>query len=123
MNSIEASEIKRQLEMLVRKYASTENGKWIYDIEWLKIPVELKELEGDVMGKYAFGKIVLRESYEPSLIFSTYIHELRHRWQWLQNPLKYIIGKVIRPIIEIDAYHQQDLADQWMDNEKANQTA
>ena len=117
MNDIEKAEIKRQLEAMVRKYAATKNGSWIYDIEWLKIPVELKELSGDVMGKYSFGKIILRESYEPKLIFSTYVHELRHRWQWVTSPIRYIIGKLFRPLIEIDAYKQQDLADAWLDNE------
>ena len=114
MNSIEKAEIKRQLEVMIRQYSMTDEGKWIYDIEWLKIPVDLQELKGDVLGKYSFGKIILRESYDAKLIFSTYVHELRHRWQWVMNPIKYIFGKVFRPLIEKDAYAQQDLAEKWV---------
>ena len=114
MNDLERDEITRCLQALVRRYCLTESGKWISDFEWAKIPVELKDLGGDVVGKYSFGKIILKESYEPNLIFSVYVHELRHRWQWITNPVKYIIGKVIRPIIERDAYHQQDLAEKWI---------
>ena len=121
MTDLERNEIKQQLQLLVRKYCLVESGKWISDFEWTKIPLELKELKGDVMGKYSFGKIILRESYIPELIFSTYVHELRHRWQWITNPVKYIIGKVIRPIIERDAYHQEDLAEKWIEeNRTAN---
>ena len=114
MNDLERDEIKRQLVMLVRKYCLTEEGAWITDFEWTKIPVELKELKGSVMGKYSFGKIIIRECYDANIIFSTYVHELRHRWQWLKNPLMYICGKVIRPIIEKDAYAIQDKAEKWI---------
>lgn len=118
MNYVEQDEIKRQLQILAHKYCLTEQGKWLTDFEWVKIPVEFEELRGDVCGKYAFGKIILKDCHDAKLIFSVYIHELRHRWQWIQNPVKYVIGKVFRPLIEKDAYAQQDLADEWVVNVK-----
>ena len=118
MNDVEKDEILRQLKHMVMNYCQTEKGRWITQLEWGKIPVELRDdLKDDVMGMYSFGKIVLRGSYDARLIFSTYVHELRHRWQWVTNPITYIIGKVIRPLIERDAYRQENIADDWINNQ------
>ena len=102
----------------------TEDGKWLNDFRWADVPVAFEgTLPGDIAGLYSFGGIVLLHA-DVSTIFPIYVHELRHRWQWEKNPLKYIIGKLYRPLIENDADREQIYADEWfcarVDMERAN---
>lgn len=102
-----------ELKDKVWRYSQTEQGKWLNDIDWQSVPVEFEgTLPGDIAGLYSFGGIVLLEA-DVSTIFPIYVHELRHRWQWKKNPLKYIIGKLYRPLIEDDADREQQKADDW----------
>lgn len=84
---------------------------WLDAIDWAAIPVDIRPAEKmprDVLGMYSFGKIVLMESLSAHAIFPTYIHELRHRWQWKTRPIAYLVGKVIRPLIEADAVDAEE---------------
>ena len=104
-----------QLKKWTQKYAETPEGAWLNDIEWDDVPlVVMSEFRNpDVMGMYSFGRIYVRDT-NLELIFAIYIHELRHRWQWKTKPIFYLIGKVVRPLIENDAYSIQDKADAWI---------
>lgn len=101
------------LDAITVKYAQTEEGKWLNDIDWRSVPVEFTDLPFGIVGTYSWGKIKLLPSPDVGLIFPVYIHELRHRWQSQKHPLKYIIGKLYRPIIEKDADDQELLAETW----------
>ena len=105
-----------ELKKLANEYAKTEDGKWLNDIDWIKVPVSFEDLKGDIMGYHFFGNVVLREVYDISLIFDIYIHELRHVWQSKKHPLKYLIGKIFRFIIENDALKEEAKALKWFDN-------
>ena len=111
----EKDSMVRELKGLAHEYAGTIAGSWLNGIDIDAVPVELVEMRGDVVGKAMCGCILLRECSVPSLLFGTYIHELRHIWQWKKHPIQYIIGKIIRPLIERDAEEQEWLADRWMD--------
>ena len=102
-----------ELKVNVGLYSQTEDGKWLQEFAWADVPVSFKDkLPGDIAGLYSFGGIVLLD-VDVSTIFPIYVHELRHRWQWKKNPLKYLIGKLYRPLIEDDAYMEQEKADNW----------
>lgn len=102
------------LKRYARLYAKTEDGKWLNDFDWENIPViTISKLPGDIVGMYSFGKIVILDT-NVEIIFSTYIHELRHRWQWKKSPIKYIIGKIYRPLIEDDADAETVKADTYI---------
>ena len=102
-----------QLQIKVGQYSETPNGKWLKTFDWADVPVVFKDdLPGYIAGYYSFGGIVLLRA-DLSTIFPIYVHELRHRWQWKKNPLKYIIGKLYRPLIENDADEHQKYADDW----------
>jgi hypothetical protein len=103
-----------QLKRYAKLYAETAEGDWLNSFDWQKVPViTISELPRDVVGMYSFGKIVLLDT-NVELIFSTYIHELRHRWQWKKSPLKYIVGKIYRPLIEDDADLETVKADEFI---------
>jgi len=110
----EQLEVVAKLKNLALRYCMTQEGRWITQIDWPAIPVELADLKGDVMGTYSFGAILLRKCPDANMLFGTYIHELRHRWQWEKHPFTYIIGKIYRPLIEKDACVQEGLADNWI---------
>lgn len=102
-----------KLKVKIEQYSETPSGKWLKDFDWSSVPVTFKDkFPGDVAGYYSFGKIVLLNT-DIFTIFPIYVHELRHRWQWKKNPLKYIIGKLYRPLIQNDAYAEQDKATEW----------
>ena len=101
------------LKVNVGLYSQTPSGNWLNEFAWADVPVAFKnELPGDIAGLYSFGGIVLLRA-DLSTIFPIYVHELRHRYQWKKNPLKYLIGKLYRPLIEDDAYMEQEKADNW----------
>lgn len=104
-----------ELKALAASYAAERDGRWLTEVNWRDVPVTMKELPEDVCGKYSFGKISLRECLEPSFIFPTYIHELRHHWQWKKHPIFYLVGKIIRPLIEDDAVCQETAAENWLE--------
>ena len=102
-----------ELKDEVWRYSQTEDGQWLNNIDWIDVPVSFKDkLPGDIAGLYSFGGIVLLHA-DLSTIFPIYVHELRHRYQWKKNPLKYLIGKLYRPLIEDDADMEQEKADNW----------
>ena len=109
-----------QMRQQTMQYSMTESGKWLNDFVWSDVPVEFRpesELPKDVMGMYNFGTIVLRDAGGCLVyIWPTYIHELRHRWQWKRHPIWYLIGKIffLRFLIENDAYAEEDKAEAWM---------
>lgn len=104
-----------QLKRYAHLYSKTADGAWLNDFDWQKVKlVTISEFRNpDIMGMYSFGKITVRDT-NVELVFSTYIHELRHRWQWEQNKLKYIFGKIYRPLIEDDADRETVKADEWI---------
>lgn len=102
-----------ELKDKVWRYSQTEAGKWLNDIDWANIPVKfIDKLPWTISGIYGFRFIFLLRA-DVSTIFMMYIHELYHRWQWKKNPLKYIVGKLYRPLIENDADREQQKADDW----------
>ena len=102
------------LRKYARRYAETDDGKWLNDFEWEKVPVvTISELPGDIIGMYSFGKIFVLDT-NLEIIFSTYIHELRHRWQRVKHPWKFLAGKVYRPLIEKDADAETEKADKFI---------
>lgn len=109
------SAVEASLYELTKEYvATTQEGHWLNDIRWSIVPVIMKELPKDVCGKYSFGKIYLMPCAEATAIFPTYIHELRHCWQWKTKPIFYVVGKIIRPLIEDDAVCQEEAASNWI---------
>ena len=100
-----------ELKDEVWRYSQTEDGQWLNNLDWIDVPVSFKDkLPGDIAGLYSFGGIVLLHA-DLSTIFPIYVHELRHRYQWKKNSLKYLIGKLYRPLIEDDADMEQEKAD------------
>ena len=103
------------IRALAEKYRGTFDGSWLDDFDWRGVPVNFTtRLPKDVVGRYWFGRIELMSCCDPRLIFPTYIHELRHRWQWCRHPFKYMIGKIYRPLIEDDARCQELAAENWV---------
>lgn len=103
----------KQLQYLASDYAKTSDGVWLNDFDWRRVPVRFKELRNDVVGYHFLGTITLMKVVDVSLIFDIYIHELRHVWQWKKQPLRYLIGKLIRPLIEKDADREERKALEW----------
>ena len=107
--------LKRLVNLYLANGPRDKNG-WLDNFEWEWVPVTFSEdLPRDVLGMYILGKITLMKVFSMQAIFPIYIHELRHRWQWKTKPLKYLLGKIWRPIIENDAVDQQQAAEAWMD--------
>lgn len=112
--------IESKLHMFAHEYRMTESGSWLGDFLWYDIPIEFKKLKNDVVGYYAFGKIVLMEVLGAEVIFDIYIHELRHAWQRQKHPFRYFIGKLYRPLIEEDADREELKALKWLNDERNN---
>lgn len=106
----------RQLQSLTEEYAETDDGKWLNDFDWDSVPVRLKALKHGIVGYHFFGKITLADSACVGLIFDIYIHELRHVWQSKKQPLRYLLGKLYRPLIEKDADVEETKALKWYCN-------
>ena len=104
----------KKIKQLAREFQYSGHGSWLNDIDWWNIPVEMRSLPNDVCGMYAFGKIWLMPCAEANAIFSTYIHELRHRWQWKMHPVAYVLGKLWRSLIEDDAVCVEESAALWI---------
>jgi hypothetical protein len=105
-----------ELKKYTKKYAKTENGKWLNDFDWDSVPtITISDLPGDVCGLYGFGTIIILDS-TIDFAFGTYIHELRHRWQRKKKPLVYFAGKIFRSLIEKDAAVETDKADDFIDS-------
>lgn len=102
-----------QLQSLAEEYAKTPHGKWLNDFDWKSVPVRFKRLKHDVIGYHFFGRITLMEVADISLIFDIYIHELRHVWQAEKQPLRYLVGKLFRRLIEDDADREEAKAAEW----------
>ena len=98
-----------------RKYSATPDGAWLREFNWESIPVEWSTRcnpENGIMGMYTFGKIFLMDcEYVPELIWPTYIHELHHRYQRTRQPLRFFVGKLIRPLIERPADAEEKKAE------------
>lgn len=103
-----------QLKKLTTDYAKTADGSWLNDFDWQNVPVKFKKLTNGVIGYHFFGQITLMEVCDVSLIFDIYIHELRHVWQSKKQPLRYLAGKLIRPLIEKDADREEEKALKWV---------
>lgn len=102
-----------ELQKYVTLYATTENGYWLNEFDWKSVPVTFKEdLPEYIAGYYSFNGIALRNA-DVSSLFEIYVHELRHRWQRVKHPVKYLLGKLYRPLIENDADAHQKYADDW----------
>ena len=108
------SAVIEELKSLVTRYSCTEGGDWLLTFKWRSVPVEFADLKHGICGMYFFGKILLLRSGEAKPIFPIYVHELRHRWQWKHQPLRYIIGKIYRPLIEDDADAEEKKAEEWI---------
>lgn len=101
------------LKDFVNTYQNTIQGKWLNDINWQSIPVTfVKKLPWKIAGFYFLRWIVLLRA-DVSSIFPLYVHELRHRWQWKKSPMKYLVGKLYRPLLENDADIEEKKADDW----------
>lgn len=106
-----------KLKRIARAYAASGKAGWLDRIDWEAIPVDFPaSLPADILGMYAFGRIRLRQSLSVHAIFPTYIHELRHRWQWKTTPIKYLLGKIFRSPIEADAVTQEVRARTWIED-------
>lgn len=114
LDESERARVLDELRRMVWSYSHSEEGGWLRDFDWSSVPVTFKDLKNGVCGMYSFGKIVLLTSGEMRPIFPIYVHELRHRWQWRKSPLRYLIGKVVRPLIENDADREERKAEQWL---------
>jgi hypothetical protein len=123
INITQEAQVIEQLERLVRLYSMYTSGRWLDEIRWQERSPIMRKLPQDVCGMYVAGHIVLMPSLEPDAIFPTYIHELRHRWQAHRHPILYIIGKIIRPLIEDDAVCQEDMARMWLESYRKEQKA
>ena len=102
-----------ELKKLADKYSQTEDGSWLNEFDWKSVPVKFKKLKYDIVGYHFCGTITLMEVCDSSLIFDIYIHELRHVWQSKKQPIKYLIGKLFRWIIEDDADNEEKKALKW----------
>ena len=109
-------EMITKLKFLTEAYAETQDGAWLNDFDWMRVPVRFKKLKHDVIGYHFFGKITLMEVCDVSLIFDIYIHELRHVWQSKKQPLRYLAGKLFRRLIEDDADAEEFKALKWYNN-------
>lgn len=106
-----------KLYRLIYKYAQTEQGKWLNDFKWADIPIILiSKLPGEIAGAYGCGYILLLDVDE-KIIAPTYLHELRHRWQWHKQKIKYLLGKVFRPLIEKDAYREEEIFREYLNEQ------
>ncbi len=109
-----------KLKELAEAYSRTAEGDWLNEFDWRAVPVKFRPLGYDIVGFHAFGKITLAEVVDASFIFDIYIHELRHVWQWKKHPLRYIAGKLYRPLIEDDADREESRALKWYENRRNN---
>ena len=105
-----------ELKSLASEYAKTPAGKWLNAFDWESVPVSFKKLKHDVVGYHFFGKITLMEVCDVSLIFDIYIHELRHVWQSKKQPFRYLVGKLLRKLIEDDADREEVKALTWFNS-------
>lgn len=103
----------KQLQSLTTEYAKTADGRWLNEFDWKAVPVKFKNFTNGVIGCHFFGKITLMKVVDAGLIFDIYIHELRHVWQWKKRPVRYLLGKLIRPLIERDADREEKKAFEW----------
>ena len=103
-----------KLKSLASEYATTPSGSWLNEFDWKAVPVRFKKLKHDVIGYHFFGRITLMEVVDVSLIFDIYIHELRHVWQSKKQPLRYLVGKLFRKLIEDDADREETKALTWL---------
>ena len=108
-----------QLKSLASEYAETADGAWLNEFDWKSISVKFKKLKHDVVGYHFLGTITLLEVVDPALIFDIYIHELRHVWQFKKKPLLYLVGKLLRFLIEDDADREESKAYNWL-NQRVN---
>ena len=108
----------KQLKSLASEYATTPSGNWLNEFDWVSVPVRFKNLRHDVVGYHFCGRITLMEVCDVSLIFDIYIHELRHVWQAKKQPLRYIVGKLFRKLIEDDADREESKANKWYSGRK-----
>ena len=105
-----------KLKQLAQEYALTADGDWLNDFDWSSVPVKFKKLKNDVVGYHFFGSITLMEVCDANIIFDIYIHELRHVWQAKKHPFFYLIGKLLRFLIENDADSEEAKALYWLHN-------
>ena len=107
------------LQDLLRRYSATADGAWLNDFDWEKIPFDWSpkcNVGNGIMGMYSFGEIRLMDlEFVPDQIFPTLIHELYHRWQWVKHPWHYLLGKLVRPLIEVPADRETAKAEAWLD--------
>ena len=108
-----------KLKELAESYSRTAEGSWLDDFDWKSVPVKFKQLRNDVVGYHFLGTITLLEVVDESFIFDIYVHELRHVWQWKKHPLRYIAGKLYRPLIEDDADREELKALKWYENRRS----
>lgn len=108
-----------QLKSLADEYSKTADGGWLNDFDWKSVPVKFKKLSNDVVGYHFLGTITLLEVIDPVIIFDIYIHELRHVWQFKKKPLLYLVGKLLRFLIENDADNEESKAYKWL-NQRVN---
>jgi hypothetical protein len=105
-----------QLKNTAYEYAKTPSGKWLNEFDWQNVPVKFKKLKHDVVGCHFLGRITLMEVVDVSLIFDIYIYELRHVWQAKKQPLRYLVGKLFRKLIEDDADREEAKALTWFNS-------
>lgn len=106
----------KELKYLSSEYAETLSGKWLNEFDWKSVPVRFKKLKHGVVGCHFLGRITLMEVVDVSLIFDIYIHELRHVWQSKKQPLRYLVGKLFRKLIEDDADREEAKALTWFNS-------
>lgn len=102
-----------ELTSIASEYAKTADGAWLNEFDRKSVPVRFKKLKHDVIGYHFFGRITLMEVVDVSLIFDIYVHELRHVWQAKKQPLRYLVGKLFRKLIEDDADREEAKAAEW----------
>lgn len=105
-----------KLKSLASEYAGTPSGAWLNEFDWQNVPVMFKKFKHDVVGCHFLGRITLMEVVDVSLIFDIYIHELRHVWQSKKQPLRYLVGKLFRKLIEDDADREEAKALTWFNS-------
>ena len=106
------------LKSLADEYSKTSEGSWLNEFDWSSVPVKFKKLKNDVVGYHFFGAITLMEVCDANIIFDIYIHELRHVWQAKKHPFFYLIGKLLRFLIENDADAEEAKALNWITNKQ-----
>lgn len=119
MTREEKEAIIESIRSITKEYSRSKTGAWLNELKWEEIPVSIKKLPEDVCGMYSLGRIWLMESLVPESIFPTYVHELRHRWQWSKSRILYMLGKIYRPLIEKDAVAREEESGDWLMKEEA----